>query len=60
MRRLWAHEALRVFGDRLIDDHDRQWLHNVLIETINEKLAEPADVLFERFKEKDKPVRMCH
>jgi hypothetical protein len=24
--RLWAHETVRVFGDRLINDKDRQWI----------------------------------
>jgi dynein heavy chain len=29
---MWIHENKRVFGDRLIDNIDRDWLDNILIE----------------------------
>ena len=30
LTRLWCHEAIRVFADRLVTDEDRQWFHNHL------------------------------
>lgn len=33
--RLWVHECLRVFHDRLIDDTDRAWI----IEKIKDKIS---------------------
>ena len=32
--RLWAHEVLRVFGDRLINNDDRLWMLTALKETV--------------------------
>ena len=29
--RLWAHETMRVLGDRLINDDDREWLMAAII-----------------------------
>jgi dynein heavy chain, axonemal len=34
MVRLWAHESLRVFHDRLIDDGDRLWFGRLLCEML--------------------------
>ena len=36
LTRLWVHESLRVFADRLTDDEDRNWFFN-LIKTLTEK-----------------------
>ena len=34
--RLWAHECLRVFHDRLIDDSDRTWFKQLIGSTVKE------------------------
>ena len=48
MVRLWAHESLRVFGDRLVDDTDREWFLRHLVDMVrNEK--HQATVLFGRY-----------
>lgn len=56
MRRLWVHEILRVYGDRLIDDHDTQWLfENICLVTKQELHSDTAE-LFSRFLEPNKEV----
>ena len=32
--KLWVHEVQRVFHDRLIDDEDRDWFNNLLIDQL--------------------------
>lgn len=53
MKRLWVHEVLRVYYDRLVDDTDRQWLLDTLREVIKTNLEENMDRMFEHLK-KDK------
>lgn len=56
MRRLWTHEVLRVYSDRLIDDDDRNWLFNTLCDVIKREMKEEPKVLFERFVESGQPL----
>lgn len=44
--RLWVHEVLRVFYDRLIDDKDRECLFNEIRKTVNTNFPETFDVVF--------------
>lgn len=48
--RLWIHECLRVFYDRLVDDADRSWLINFLKQLTKSEFEEDFDKLFARLK----------
>ncbi|KAA0175572.1 hypothetical protein FNF27_02982 [Cafeteria roenbergensis] len=46
--RLWAHESMRVFHDRLVTDSDRRWLQSLVSGAVNRhfRLSWTADALF--------------
>lgn len=47
MKRLWVHEILRVFSDRLVDEVDINWLILQLHKTVKEHMETDFDALFE-------------
>lgn len=46
MIRLWTHEALRVFHDRLTDDQDRVWFGKLLCEMLDAHFKETGSKVF--------------
>lgn len=54
--RLWVHEVLRVFGDRLVDENDMNWLYNMLRECVRTHFRENFDALFEHLGRVDGKV----
>lgn len=62
MKRLWVHEVLRVYGDRLVDDVDVNWLvEQIRLALINE-MEEDMNVLFNDFAERpnEKVINILH
>ncbi|XP_051171696.1 dynein axonemal heavy chain 7-like, partial [Leptopilina boulardi] len=47
MKRLWVHEVLRVFGDRLVDQSDLNWLIKQLHTTVKEQMETDMNIMFE-------------
>lgn len=46
MKRLWVHEILRVYYDRLVDESDRLWFFNTLSFVCKESLDEDINQMF--------------
>ena len=44
--RLWVHEALRVFSDRLIDENDQEWFFGNINELVSINFKRKLDELF--------------
>ncbi|CAK8675251.1 unnamed protein product [Clavelina lepadiformis] len=47
IKRLWVHEAMRVYYDRLVDASDKSWLYNYLCEALPEHLDVEMNTLFQ-------------
>lgn len=55
MKRLWVHEVLRVYYDRLVDDTDRDWIFATLHKVVASNLEENLNQMFAHLV-KDKPA----
>ncbi len=58
--KLWCHEAARVFRDRLINEEDRSWFNDALLQQLHDnlelkswKLEDFADVIYGDFMTKE-------
>jgi len=54
--RLWTHEILRVFSDRLVDEHDAEMLFDMIKSTIKDKFGKTLDALFANIKREGLPI----
>jgi dynein heavy chain, axonemal len=52
IKRLWVHECLRVFSDRLVEEADRQWLVSCLRDATAKHLNDDFDRMLSRLLEK--------
>ena len=43
--KLWAHECLRIFSDRLINDEDRLWFSNLLQKVMQSTFSKSLDTV---------------
>lgn len=60
MKRLWVHEVLRVYCDRLVDSSDRNWLFDQLCMVAEERLEEDMDEMFLQLRTDDKKVILIY
>lgn len=58
MKRLWVHEVLRVFVDRMQEKSDRDWVLKVVRDTCSEKLRNDMDLMFQHISKNNAPVSL--
>ena len=46
LKRLWTHEVMRVYYDRLVDDGDRKWLVEALGNCLSQEFKTDFNQLF--------------
>lgn len=56
MKRLWVHEILRVYYDRLVDETDRLWFFNTLSFVCKESLDEDINKMFLHLTSKENKI----
>ena len=39
LKRLWVHEVSRVFSDRLVNDEDKTWFNDLIVELLYKKFG---------------------
>lgn len=60
IKRLWVHEVLRVYGDRLVDDPDIKWLVEQTRRTISDYMEDSLDGMFQHLlSDKKSVVCLC-
>lgn len=59
IKRLWVHECLRVFSDRLVEDKDRQWLVICLRESTAKFLNDDFDKMLSRILPESEQLVLC-
>lgn len=56
MRRLWAHETVRVYGDRLVSSSDQNWLFGQICRIVESDLHTTTQDLFSRITDAGKSI----
>ncbi|XP_059612585.1 dynein axonemal heavy chain 7 [Phlebotomus argentipes] len=54
--KIWLHETMRTFCDRLTDSTDREWFFNEISTSVEEYFGEKISTIFEEYKQEDKDI----